>query len=130
METIRREYISAIIEELTKINLYKVILFGSYAYGTPTPDSDIDLLVVTEDNFLPKNYDEKMKTHLKVSAVLREIMKQVPVDLIVYTRPMYEKFVKMGSMFSREIHTRGKVLYERADRSVAESSLGRSSDNR
>lgn len=124
METIRREYISAIIEKLTKINLHKVILFGSYAYGTPTRDSDIDILVVTEDDFLPKNYDEKMKTHLKVSGVLREIMMQVPVDLIVYTRPMYEKFVEMGSMFSREIHTRGKVLYERADRSVAKSSLG------
>lgn len=103
-------YIAEIVEKLKNLQPYKVILFGSYAYGTPTRDSDIDLLVVTADDFFPKSYDEKMKTHLKVSAVLREIMKQVPVDLIVYTKPMYQKFLEMGSMFSKEIRQKGKML--------------------
>jgi len=115
MKTIKNEHISAIVEKLKSVEPYKVILFGSYAYGTPTRDSDIDLLVVTGDDSIPNSYDEKMEIHLKVSAVLREIMKQVPVDLIVYTKPMYRKFVEIGSMFSRELHTKGKILYERAD---------------
>ena len=32
-----------------------MLLFGSYAYGTPNPDSDIDVLVVTKDDFIPKS---------------------------------------------------------------------------
>ena len=37
-----------IIERLKPLNPDKIILFGSYAYGTPTEDSDIDLFLVAE----------------------------------------------------------------------------------
>ena len=93
----------------------RVILFGSRAWGEPTEDSDIDLYVVTQDDFVPANYEERMQTHLKVSALLREINKSVPIDLIVHTRPMHEAFVRLDSMFARELMTRGEVLYERDD---------------
>ncbi len=43
-----------IIERLKPIHPEKVILFGSYAYGEPNKDSDIDLLVVTQDDFIPQ----------------------------------------------------------------------------
>jgi predicted nucleotidyltransferase len=92
----------------------KVILFGSRAWGEPTEDSDIDLYVVTQDDFVPANYEERMQTHLKVSALLREINKSVPIDLMVHTKPMHQAFVRLGSMFAREIMTRGEVLYERS----------------
>ena len=92
----------------------KVILFGSRAWGEPTEDSDIDLYVVTQDDFVPANYDEeRMQTPLKVSALLREINKSIPIDLIVHTKPMHEAFVRRDSMFAREVMTRGEVLYER-----------------
>ena len=108
------------------MDLYKVILFGSHAQGQPTSGSDIDLLVVTNDDYIIASYEEKIKLHLRISATLREIMKQVPVDLIVYTKPTYEKFMELGSMFSKEIGRKGKILYERSFQCLAESGDRRS----
>ncbi|MBW2608654.1 MAG: nucleotidyltransferase domain-containing protein [Deltaproteobacteria bacterium] len=63
-----------ILRTLTNsLKLYKVILFGSSAAGKAKKESDIDLIVVTDDDFMPKNYEENMKNYLKVSAVLRDI---------------------------------------------------------
>jgi len=106
------QYINKIIEKLKDLNPEKVILFGSHAYGEVAKDSDIDLIVVTNDEFYPKNYRERMDVHLKISKVLSEIIKEVPVDLIVYTKPMYRRFIELGSLFSKEITKKGKVLYE------------------
>ena len=105
-----------IIKSLKSINLHKVILFGSYAYGSPTKDSDFDLLVITSDETMPKNYDENMQLYLKVSKCLREIKKKYPIDLIVHTRPMQQKFIELDSMFSRMIFSKGIVLYEDNDK--------------
>ena len=93
--------------------LYKVILFGSFADGTVKTDSDIDLIVVTDDDYMPKNYKENMQNYLKVSSVLRDTKKKIPIDLIVHTKPMHEKFIRLGSMFSKEVTTKGVVLYEK-----------------
>ncbi len=89
------------------------IMFGSYAWGRPVEDSDIDLYVVTQDDFTPATYDERMRNHLKVAAALREINRKVAIDLIVHTKPVHETFIRLDSMFAREIMTRGRVLYER-----------------
>ena len=53
-------YIQQLKESLIELNPFLIMLFGSYAWGTPHKDSDIDLLVVTNDDFIPKNYDEKL----------------------------------------------------------------------
>jgi uncharacterized protein len=95
------------------IRLYKIILFGSFAHGHPDRDSDIDLLVVTDDDHLPGNYTEHMTQYLKVSSLLKKLKKRIAIDLIVHTRPMHEAFIRSGSMFSREILKRGDVLYEK-----------------
>ena len=109
------QYINDIVENLKAIKPEKVILFGSYATGDVTDDSDIDLIVVTSDNYFPKNYSEKMEIYLRVSNILNEIMGKVPIDLIVYTKPMYTKFIELGSMFYKEIEQTGKVLYEKSN---------------
>ena len=103
-----------ILRTLTNsLKLYKVILFGSFATGKVEKDSDIDLIVVTDDDFMPRNYEENMKNYLKVSAVLRDIKVRLPIDLIVHTKPMHEKFIRLGSMFSKTVMRRGEVLYEK-----------------
>ena len=107
------KYINDIITKLKTINPEKIIIFGSYANGKATKNSDIDLIVVTNDNIYPKNYSEKLKIYLKVSNLLREFKKDVPIDLIVYTKPVYEKFVELGSVFSKEVKKNGKVIYEK-----------------
>lgn len=112
-------YIPVIVERLKKIHPHKIILFGSYAYGDASADSDIDLLVVTDSDEFPKNYREKTETYLAVSRVIRDIKRQVPVDLIVHTKPMHKKFIELESLFSKEILQKGIVLYEADYKGVA-----------
>ncbi len=101
---------SEIVERLKPLNPKKIILFGSYAYGTPTEDSDIDLYVVTNDEFMPQNWREKSEVHLKVAKAIEEIMRKFPTDLITHTKAMHEKFKEMDSMFSRKILNEGIVI--------------------
>lgn len=105
-------YIQQIKEKLKELNPHRIILFGSYAYGNPHIDSDIDLLVVTNDQFIPQTFKEKTNLYISVSEHILTISKQVPVDLIVYTLPMYEQFIETGSSFSKEILSKGIVIYE------------------
>lgn len=95
---------------LKPLNLEKVILFGSYAKGSHKDDSDIDLYVVTGDEFLPRNFREKMELKLKISQSILDLRMKYPVDLIVHTRPMHKKFIELGSSFAREIETNGVRL--------------------
>jgi uncharacterized protein len=99
-----------IINALKPISPDRVILFGSHAYGEPSKDSDIDLLVVTADDFLPENFKEATKVHLNVSKRLLEMQKEIPMDIIVHTRPMFKKFIELDSMFSRKIMKDGIFL--------------------
>ncbi len=116
MKYTENKYIALIVEKLKTIRPYKVILFGSYAYGEPNVDSDIDLLVVLDSDVTPKNFQENMENKLLVRNVLWELNKETSIDLIVHTRPMYQKFNVLGSMFSKELLAKGKVLYEADNR--------------
>lgn len=109
---IKEKILAKLIEQL---ELYRVILFGSYAYGTFGSDSDIDLIVVLDSDFMPTTFEEDMENYHKVSSALRDIKRNIPMDLIVHTRPMHAKFLEMGSMFSREVARAGEVLYEKGD---------------
>ncbi|MFO7761667.1 MAG: nucleotidyltransferase domain-containing protein [Thermodesulfobacteriota bacterium] len=104
-----------LISRLKEINPLKVILFGSYACGTPDGNSDIDLLVVTKDDFIPKNFSEKKVVYLQVSNRITDIEKKVPIDLIVHTKTMHQKFIQLGSIFARKIAVEGVILYESPD---------------
>ena len=84
----------------------KIILFGSYAYGNPTPDSDVDLLVVMKTKALRK------ERFLTVSRLLRP--RPFAVDIIVKTPQEIRTAIKSGDFFIEEIYTQGKVLYERS----------------
>ena len=53
-----------IVKRLKPLNIAQIILFGSYASGTPNEQSDIDLYVVTKDDFIPKNFMTKQKISL------------------------------------------------------------------
>ena len=85
----------------------KIILFGSYAYGNPTPDSDVDLLVVIETN------GRKKETYRAISKLLYP--RQFPVDIIVKTPREVDEALKGGvdnAFFIRDIVKKGKVLYD------------------
>ncbi len=87
-------YIQEIKEILSKYNPYLILLFGSYSYGMPDEDSDIDILVVTQDDFIPQNFAEKSKIYQKISRAIRPVKRKIAIDLIVHTLPKYKNFLK------------------------------------
>jgi predicted nucleotidyltransferase len=106
-------YIPLLVEKLIATKPEKIILFGSYAYGEPTNNSDLDILVVTGDQIIPASFAEKSKIYLKISQAISDIKKEFPVDLIVHTKAMHQQFIKENSLFARELLIKGKVLYEK-----------------
>ena len=101
-----------IVSILMKINPYRIVLFGSYADGNEKQDSDLDLYVIINENYMPETYNEKIKLKCKVSKVLDPLRIHYPIDLIVHTIPMYQKFKYMNSVFSQNLLNNGVVLYE------------------
>jgi predicted nucleotidyltransferase len=99
-----------IIENLRPLNPEKVILFGSYAYGSPTNESDIDLYIVTKDNYFPSSFSEKMDLKIKISDMLGNLRNQMAVDIIVHTIPMHQRFIELESSFAKMIVSQGIPL--------------------
>ncbi len=101
------ETLPAAIERIvSKLKPEKIILFGSYAYGNPTPDSDVDLLVIM------KTKAKEIDRFVAVSNLLYP--RQFPVDILVRTpQEMEAETRKKGNFFMREILKKGKVLYAR-----------------
>ena len=99
-----------IIQELEPLGVERIILFGSYAYGSPTVESDIDLLVVTSDNYIPQSFSEKKAINQRVNNALSFVRDQYPLDIIVHTHPMYQAFLLLDSAFQREIISNCQIL--------------------
>ena len=99
-----------IISNLKGLDPERVILFGSYAYGTPTEDSDIDLYIVTKNETIPKSFSEKIELKLQISDLLNPIRDRFPLDIIVHTLSMYVRFMELGSNLSQTIRIKGIQL--------------------
>jgi uncharacterized protein len=105
---VTEEALEAIVHRLvTGLHPHKIVLFGSYGYGTPTADSDVDLLVIVDTPTRP------VDRYLRVSRLLRP--RPFPLDLLVKTPEEITQALKKEDPFMREITTQGRVLYERAD---------------
>ena len=109
----KRKYLPEIVRNIRKIDPYKIILFGSYAGGAFSEDSDLDLVVVLDSLEIAKNYDEKMRNKLLVRQKNYNLSKKIPIDLLVYTRSEYDIVLKSKNSFCNEIKKTGRVLYER-----------------
>ena len=102
--------IEGLIKEAVKriidgFNQEKIILFGSYAYGHPSPDSDMDLLIVMDTNAKPH------KRAVPIRKVLKGI--GIPKDVIVKTPEEFERFKDViGTIIYPAAH-KGRLLYER-----------------
>jgi predicted nucleotidyltransferase len=94
----------------------KIILFGSYAYGTPHAESDVDLLVI-----MPA-YDV-VNQSIRISMAFEH---PFSLDLIVRTPKQIERGLREDNWFLREVIEKGKVLYEAPNQAVGEIRRGRS----
>lgn len=81
----------------------RIVLFGSYASGTASPDSDVDLLVV-----LPY----QGKSWAKAAEIRGRLRPRFPLDLLVRTPQQVLERLEMGDSFLRDVSERGTVLYE------------------
>jgi len=96
-----------ILKCLNKEKLHKIILFGSHAYGAPYADSDIDLIIISNNKGMSKSYRDYLKNKNAISSKLLPIRKKYPIDLIVYTKDEWE-FLKASKMlFIKNIEKNG-----------------------
>ena len=83
----------------------KVILFGSYAGGQPTDDSDIDLLILKETS------DRFIDRWVKVRKLISDPTRRIPVESIVMTPEELDRRIARGDQFFQDIVARGRLLY-------------------
>jgi len=86
----------------------KIFLFGSYAYGNPGKDSDVDLLIIMESS------ERSAKRRIRVSRLFWD--RPVPMDFVVKTPTEIAERISMGDFFIKKILTKGKVLYDKKTR--------------
>lgn len=104
---IERESIMQLIQDIAKeFQPEKIILFGSYAYGNPQNDSDVDMLVI-----LPYKGSNFRKTW----EILNKVQPKFAIDLLVRTPVEIEQRLAWNDCFLREIIEKGKVIYESAN---------------
>ncbi len=84
----------------------RIVLFGSYAAGTPGKDSDVDLLVVLPHDGLAAE---------KSAEIRLKVRPEFPVDMLVRSPKKVQERLAMGDTFMRDILEHGKVLYEADD---------------
>ena len=81
----------------------KIVLFGSYAQGQPTKDSDVDLMVIMA---------HKGHSADAAVAVRQKLNAPFPLDLLVQSPDRIRKRLVMRDYFLRDVMTNGRVLYE------------------
>ena len=94
----------------------QIILFGSYAYGTPHEDSDVDILVV-----MPARSQLRMAARIAIA-----VDPPFPLDIIVRTPKQMKWRLEEHESFLTEVTTKGIVLYEKDDAGVGAEGRGRS----
>jgi predicted nucleotidyltransferase len=83
----------------------KIILFGSYAYGEPAEDSDIDLFIIKNTNKRP------IDRWIEVKRLLRDKGRMLAVSPIVYTEKEIEERLAIRDFFVEEVFEKGALLY-------------------
>lgn len=101
-----RVVINKVVDTLIKeYQPKKIILFGSYAYGSPTSDSDLDLLIIKDTDKRP------IDRWMEVKRLLRNTARSLPISPLVYTeRELAERLI-MKDFFIAEVLEKGEVLY-------------------
>lgn len=95
-----------LLKEINQVvGVTSIYLFGSYAYGEPTEDSDLDICIVTDD---------KSKRKVEIMKVIRKAIARVqsmPVDLLVYYNDEFNERAKSNCTLESQIFNHGVKLY-------------------
>jgi predicted nucleotidyltransferase len=103
-EKYQKEIKKITLQIVEKYKPEKIILFGSFANGKPTKDSDLDLFIIKKTKKSPG------RRLLEVEKIL--LNRKVPLDFLVFTPKEVEKRISLGDFFIRDITQKGKLVYE------------------
>ncbi len=103
-----RKVILDIAEKIRKnYDPERIILFGSFAYGNPTRDSDIDMLIVK------RTRKKSMDRWFTLKKLCQDPDRGIPFSPLVFTPKELHHRLSLGDQFIKEILQKGQVLYER-----------------
>jgi predicted nucleotidyltransferase len=97
-----------IIERLKPLNPDRVILFGSYAYGTPNEDSDIDLFLL-KDNL---DLEDRREYEINASIMIYDLIKKYNIGFDILSAPTTYIETREDYFYKVDILENGKVIYE------------------
>ena len=103
-----------LVSSLKSSDPYKIILFGSYANGNPNENSDIDIMVILDNDHVSKTYEERLNKKIFIRNLIIEINRKIPIDILVYSKEELNLIKNHGNYFIDEIEKTGKVIYEKA----------------
>jgi len=102
----KQDEIKKLIKMITeKYQPERIILFGSYAYGTPDESSDVDLLIIKETNELP------FHRRFKVRKLCQDPRRHIPFQPLVVSPQELAARLRMNDPFFKEIIEKGEVCY-------------------
>lgn len=103
-----RQILSEIVEKLKKeYSPLKIILYGSYAYGSPTDDSDIDLFILKETN------KRRVDRFVDVKKIIYNPERKIPISPLIYNPNELDERLQLEDDFILEILDKGVILYEK-----------------
>jgi uncharacterized protein len=99
---------NSIINTIRPMGPDKIILFGSYAYGKPESESDIDLLIIKD---IPE--DKVRETRIEAKKLLWQEFrnKNISFDVLVDSENRIKSRIEIGDLFYEEIFNKGQVIY-------------------
>jgi predicted nucleotidyltransferase len=109
IQQIDQNDMSVIVDRLVDVyRPLRIYLFGSYAWGTPTVESDYDLCIIVEAS------DEKGINRCRIGRkALLDVIRRRVIDLIVYTVSEFERAASHPSSLASPIKSKGVLLYDR-----------------
>lgn len=103
-----KKLLSEVVEKLiSKYKPLSIILYGSYAQGNPTEDSDIDLLILKKTN------KRRVDRFIQVKKIIYNPNNKIPISPLVYNPEEIEERLRIGDDFIKEIFQKGTILYEK-----------------
>lgn len=112
MQLITDDLLKSITQRLvSQFQPEQVILFGSYAWGEPTVDSDLDLMVIVRESHL-SDYQRSVLGHRCLSGL------GIAKDVVVRTREEFDRWQSVRSSLECKVARQGKLLYDRCQDSA------------
>jgi len=103
-----KQVLSEVVGKLkNEYNPLKIVLYGSYAYGTPTEDSDIDLFILKDTN------KRRVDRFVDVKEIVYNPERKIPILPLIYNPNELDERVKLEDDFILEILNKGVILYEK-----------------